>query len=178
MGSTSWSRSRAAVALLCAAALAGPAAAQLYRHPRALWMIDFPPGWTVAERTPRGAVATAPKGVARLAVSKRLTDAADARAELGRRAAADRRLYGAARVKLAADVTVRGAAGRRVEFEFEEPGTGRAMKGWRTVLVRDGVADEVAFEAAAEDYAPNRAAAEAALRSFLPSFAKAGAEPR
>src|SRR3569832_616624 len=141
-----------AAALLAAAALAAPAAAQLYEHPKARWRIDFPAGWRVAERTRRGAEATPPAGHARLVVSKRLTAATVVRGVLRCCAPLDRRRYGAARVLIDAEVTLRGHAGRRVEFEFKEPGSGRAMKAWRTILVENGVADEVSIEAAAVDY--------------------------
>lgn len=178
MGSTNWFRFSLAPAALLVAWAAVPALAQRYEHPAFHWKIDFPAGWLVAERTPRGAVASAPKGLARLVVSKARTAAKDAKGEIRLSAATSRRRYGAARVLIEADISVRGHPGRRVEFSFAEPGSGRAMKGWRTVLVENGVADEVAFEAAEEDYAAHRAAAEAALRSFLPSFDRTGALER
>jgi hypothetical protein len=171
MASTNSFRSkRAAAALLLAAALAAPALSQVYEHPGAHWKIDFPPGWALAERTPRGAVASSPKGLARLAVYKARTAAKSAAEWLTRSKDADRRRYGPARVRLRSEVSVRGHAAVRVEFDYDDPASGRAMRGWRTIFVEDGAVDEIAYEAAAEDYAANRAAAEGALRSFLPSF--------
>lgn len=175
MVSTSSSRSSLAAALACAAAAAS---AQLYEHPRYRWRIDFPAGWSVRADAPRGASARPPEGRAVLVVTKARAAAADADAWDRSPAAARRRPYAGCRERLRAPVDLRGRRGLRVEFQCADRATRAPVKGWRTVLVEEGVADELSFEASPEDYARWRPAAEASLRSFLPSFDAAGLEGR
>ena len=163
-------------ALLAAAWLCPGTSAQNYVHRDSHWKIDFPAGWILTERSPRGAVCTAPVGLARLVVAKKRSGAKSPRAFLAEAGPSDLRRYGAARRTLQSDVVVRGHRGLRVEYDYADPILRRPMKAWRTILLENGIANVITFEASAEDYGATQSRAEGALRSFLPSFDPAGAQ--